>query len=122
MRDNILLLYRGLALEMTSESYTPCTYPSVYKTNPLGQVEPACGVSIAPAYNGTLPTLLFPELSEVEFSKLNVVIVVCGGSKVTLEILEDYKKTYGDDARVVKNFHARRLASEKKDNTVKIVD
>ncbi|KAF4619076.1 hypothetical protein G7Y89_g14772 [Cudoniella acicularis] len=38
-------------------------------------VETACGVSIATAYNGSLRSLLFPELSEEEFAKRNVVIV-----------------------------------------------
>jgi L-serine/L-threonine ammonia-lyase len=75
-------------------------------------VEPACGVSIAPAYNDTLSALLFPKLSEAEFAKVNVVIVVCGGSKVTLQILDEYRMAYGTDERVVKKFHARRLASE----------
>lgn len=51
-----------------------------------------------------------------------MVIVVCGGSKATLQILEDYKKAYENDARVIEKFHARRLASEKKDNTVKKFD
>ena len=57
-------------------------------------VEPACGVSIAPAYNGALSSVLYPELSKEEFGKLNIVIVVCGGSKVTLQILEEYRTEY----------------------------
>ncbi|KAG9244076.1 tryptophan synthase beta subunit-like PLP-dependent enzyme [Calycina marina] len=85
-------------------------------------VEPACGVSVAPAYNDTLAQLLFPELSTEDFSKLNVVIVLCGGSKATLQILEDYRETYGKDARVVKKFHARRLASEAKDAHIERID
>lgn len=59
-------------------------------------VEPACGVSIAPAYNDTLSSLLFPGVSPEEFAKLNIVIVVCGGSKVTLQLLEEYRQTYGN--------------------------
>lgn len=85
-------------------------------------VEPACGVSIAPVYNGSLSTHLFPELSDAEFSKLNIVIIVCGGSKASLQILDEYKKTYGNDARVVKKFHARRFAVEKKENTIREID
>jgi len=85
-------------------------------------VEPACGVSIAPVYNDTLATLLFPELSDAEFSKLNIVIIVCGGSKATLQILDEYKSKYENDARVVKKFHARRISSEKKENTVRKID
>lgn len=77
-------------------------------------VEPACGVSIAPAYNDTLHTLLFPELSDEEFERLNIVIVVCGGSNVTLKILEGYKEKYKIDERVVSKFHSRRLGRREK--------
>jgi L-serine/L-threonine ammonia-lyase len=77
-------------------------------------VEPACGVSIAPAYNDTLHSLLFPDLSDQEFSKLNIVIVVCGGSNVTLKILEGYREKYGNDERVVSKFHSRRLGRREK--------
>lgn len=77
-------------------------------------VEPACGVSIAPAYNDTLHTLLFPELSDEEFERLNIVIVVCGGSNVTLKILEGYREKYGSDERVVSKFHSRRLGRREK--------
>lgn len=76
--------------------------------------EPACGVSIAPAYNDTLSSLLYPNLSADEFSKINVVIVVCGGSKATLQILQEYQDKYGSDERVLQKFHVRRLAAEKK--------
>ncbi|KAH8820073.1 tryptophan synthase beta subunit-like PLP-dependent enzyme [Xylogone sp. PMI_703] len=58
-------------------------------------VEPACGVSIAPAYNGTLASLLFPELDSSEFEKLNIVIVICGGSNVNLDVLEIPQKKSG---------------------------
>jgi L-serine/L-threonine ammonia-lyase len=77
-------------------------------------VEPACGVSIAPAYNDTLHTLLFPELSDEEFSRLNIVIVVCGGSNVTLKILEGYREKYGSDEKAVSKFHSRRLGRREK--------
>jgi L-serine/L-threonine ammonia-lyase len=77
-------------------------------------VEPACGVSIAPAYNDTLHSLLFPELSDQEFSKFNIVIVVCGGSNVTLKILEGYREKYDNDERVVSKFHSRRLGRREK--------
>lgn len=58
-------------------------------------VEPACGVSVAPAYNDTLSELLFPDVDPEEFKKLNVVIVVCGGSKATLQLLQEWKEEYG---------------------------
>lgn len=77
-------------------------------------VEPACGVSVAPAYNDTLSELLFPDVGPEEFKKLNIVIVICGGSKATLQLLEEWKQEYGSDERVLKKFHARRLALEGK--------
>jgi L-serine/L-threonine ammonia-lyase len=75
-------------------------------------VEAACGVSIAPAYNDTLHTLLFPSFSDQQFSQLNIVLVVCGGSNVTLQFLEGYRQKYGKDETVLKKFHKRRLAAE----------
>jgi L-serine/L-threonine ammonia-lyase len=77
-------------------------------------VESACGVSIAPAYNDTLHTLLYPELTDEEFSRLNIIIVACGGSNVTLKVLEGYKEKYGRDERVVSKFHSRRLGTREK--------
>ncbi|KAG0645332.1 L-serine deaminase [Hyphodiscus hymeniophilus] len=60
-------------------------------------VEAACGVNVAPIYTGKLPSILFPELSKEEFGKLNIVVVVCGGSNVTLAILEKYRIGYAKD-------------------------
>lgn len=81
-------------------------------------VEPACAVSIATAYNGKLAEL-YPELTPEEFAKLNVVIVVCGGSKVTLQILEEYRQKYGADEGVLRKFHARKRAEEERKKSVK---
>lgn len=53
-------------------------------------VEPACGVSVALAYDGRLKRLIKGLTKESK-----VVIVVCGGSGVTLEKLADWRKTYG---------------------------
>lgn len=76
-------------------------------------VEAACGVSVAPAYNGTLSSLLFPELSPDDFSKLNIVIIVCGGSNVTLQMLDGYRTKYAKDKTVSKKFHRMRLEAER---------
>ncbi|EKD14107.1 serine family amino acid catabolism- protein [Drepanopeziza brunnea f. sp. 'multigermtubi' MB_m1] len=73
-------------------------------------VEPACGASIAPAYSDTLHALLFPSLSPEEFSQKNIVIVVCGGSNVTLQILQAYQERYGQDHAVLEKFHSRSRA------------
>ena len=53
-------------------------------------VEPACGINVAVCYDGRLKKLL-PHLTK----ESKVVIVVCGGSNVTLEMLCEYRKKYG---------------------------
>ena len=53
-------------------------------------VEPACGVNVALCYDGRLKKLM-PSLRE----ESKVVIVLCGGSNVTLETLVDYRRQYG---------------------------
>ncbi|KAH6662268.1 tryptophan synthase beta subunit-like PLP-dependent enzyme [Halenospora varia] len=70
-------------------------------------VETACGASVAAAYNGSLHSLLFPGLSEEEFSRLKIVIVVCGGSNVSLDVLEGYKSKYGRDEKMLVKFKRR---------------
>ena len=53
-------------------------------------VEPACGVSVALAYDGRLKELLSA------YNKTSrVVIIVCGGSHVTVEKLGEWRKLYG---------------------------
>ena len=52
-------------------------------------VETACGVSVAVCYNGRLRELL-PSLTK----ESKVVVVVCGGSNVTLAMLEGYREIY----------------------------
>jgi len=75
-------------------------------------VESACGASIATAYNDNLRTVLYLELSDEEFEKLNIVVIVCGGSNVTLEILEGYREKYSQDDMVIEKFHSRRKSRQ----------
>jgi L-serine/L-threonine ammonia-lyase len=70
-------------------------------------VEAACGVSIATAYNGIIRRKLGEGCSEEAYAKKNVVIVVCGGSNVTLGVLEKYRETYRNDEKVVEGFAKR---------------
>ena len=70
-------------------------------------IEAACGVSIAPVYNGDLRSVLYGDLGEEEFIRLNVVIVVCGGSAVGLDLLEEWRRTYGEDEEVMRRFEGR---------------
>ena len=53
-------------------------------------VEPACGVSVAVCYDGRLKKLL-PHLAEDS----KVVVIVCGGSDITLESLCGFREQYG---------------------------
>lgn len=53
-------------------------------------VEPACGVNVALCYDGRLKTLL-PELT----AETKVVIVLCGGACVTLEMLIEWREKFG---------------------------
>ena len=54
-------------------------------------VEPACGASVAMAYNPKDLRAVFPGMTPDS----KIVIVVCGGSRICLEELEMYKKKYG---------------------------
>jgi L-serine/L-threonine ammonia-lyase len=56
-------------------------------------VEVACGATVATAWNGMLKKHL--KKDHIEWSDHNIVLIVCGGNGVTLDILEKYKQTYG---------------------------
>ncbi|QSZ29413.1 hypothetical protein DSL72_003927 [Monilinia vaccinii-corymbosi] len=56
-------------------------------------VESACGVSVAVAINGVLRKILEEDGESVEGK--NVVIVVCGGSNISLKTLTEYRETFG---------------------------
>ncbi|KAI0380764.1 pyridoxal-phosphate dependent enzyme [Hypomontagnella monticulosa] len=58
-------------------------------------VEVACGATIATVYNGDLRKAMGEGMSDEEWSRKNVVVIVCGGSNVSLELLETYKEKYG---------------------------
>jgi L-serine/L-threonine ammonia-lyase len=59
-------------------------------------VESACGAALSVAYDGSLKTMLYPQVSNEEYVKKNVVLIVCGGSNITLQILEKYRIEYGE--------------------------
>ncbi|GKT40941.1 L-serine dehydratase [Colletotrichum spaethianum] len=58
-------------------------------------VEISCGATIATVYNGTLRKQLGCDVSDEEWSKKNIVLIVCGGSNVTMEILDGYRAKFG---------------------------
>jgi len=65
-------------------------------------VEVACGATIAMAYNGGLRKHLGGDgLSDEEWANVNVVLVVCGGSNVTFDILNGYKERFGGEGSFV---------------------
>ncbi|KAH0428340.1 hypothetical protein CcaCcLH18_09112 [Colletotrichum camelliae] len=59
-------------------------------------VEVACGATIATVYNGMLRKQLGEGMSDEEWAKQNVVLIVCGGSNITLEMLNGYREKFGD--------------------------
>jgi len=65
-------------------------------------VEVSCGVSIASVYNGQLREKLGKGMSDEEWSEQKIVIIVCGGNIVTLEMLQGYREKYGKMGKMVK--------------------
>ncbi|KKA29520.1 hypothetical protein TD95_001570 [Thielaviopsis punctulata] len=56
-------------------------------------VEPACGATVATVYEGLLEAKLKKE--DKPWEEHNIVLEICGGSGVTLDILAEWRKTYG---------------------------
>lgn len=50
-------------------------------------------MSVAPAINGMLREILEEDGESVEGK--NVVIVICGGSNISLKILQEYRERFG---------------------------
>jgi L-serine/L-threonine ammonia-lyase len=57
-------------------------------------VEVACGATMVTAYNGYLRKYLGKDMSDEEWKEQNIVLVVCGGSNINLELLNKYRETY----------------------------
>lgn len=58
-------------------------------------VEVSCGATVSVAYNGDLRRHLGKGLSDAEWAERNVVLIVCGGSHTTLDMLLKYKEQFG---------------------------
>lgn len=54
-------------------------------------VEPSCGAALAAAYTPGLFAKTFPHLKK----NSNIVMIVCGGSNINFEILEQFKNQFG---------------------------
>lgn len=55
-------------------------------------VEPSCGVTVASVYSNVLPGIL--EQHGCDSRAGPIVLIVCGGSDVTVETLLNYKQKY----------------------------
>ncbi|KAI1351810.1 tryptophan synthase beta subunit-like PLP-dependent enzyme [Xylaria sp. FL0043] len=60
-------------------------------------VEVACGAALASAYNSRaiLRAAVAPDADDERWAKTNVVLVVCGGSGISLELLAKYRERFG---------------------------
>ncbi|KAI0977496.1 tryptophan synthase beta subunit-like PLP-dependent enzyme [Xylaria arbuscula] len=61
-------------------------------------VEVSCGATLAGAYDtrGVLRAALAPDgIDDESWARMNVVLVVCGGSSITLDSLGEYRKQFG---------------------------
>lgn len=63
-------------------------------------VEVSCGASLAVCYGGELRRRLGSALSDDEWAARNVVLEVCGGAGVTLDVLATYRDKYGKEASI----------------------
>jgi L-serine/L-threonine ammonia-lyase len=57
-------------------------------------VEVACGATIATVYNGELRRQLGKTKTDEDWANMNVVLVVCGGSNINLDLLQQYREKY----------------------------
>lgn len=58
-------------------------------------VESACGATIATVYNGDLKRYLGNHLPDKTWARSNIVVIVCGGSNISLDMLQKYKVQFG---------------------------
>jgi L-serine/L-threonine ammonia-lyase len=63
-------------------------------------VEVSCGAALATVYKGDLRERLGRHLTDDEWAQKNIVIIVCGGSGVTLGILDQYVREYGSKTTI----------------------
>ncbi|KAI1154319.1 tryptophan synthase beta subunit-like PLP-dependent enzyme [Nemania diffusa] len=60
-------------------------------------VEVACGATLASAYSSRalLRAALAPDADDRQWARANVVLVVCGGSNISMDMLAKYREKYG---------------------------
>ena len=55
-------------------------------------VSPACGAALAAVYGGVISEL--QKAGKLPQTMSNVVVVVCGGNEVSLELIQSWKETF----------------------------
>ncbi|TGJ86508.1 hypothetical protein E0Z10_g2206, partial [Xylaria hypoxylon] len=60
-------------------------------------VEVACGATLSSAYNSQalLRAALAPDTPDEIWAKTNIVLVVCGGSNISMDLLAKYREKFG---------------------------
>ncbi|KAL7793424.1 tryptophan synthase beta subunit-like PLP-dependent enzyme [Trichoderma afarasin] len=58
-------------------------------------VEISCGAALATVYRGDLRDRLGKGLPDAQWAEKNIVMIVCGGSGVSLRTLDQYREEYG---------------------------
>lgn len=58
-------------------------------------VEVSCGAALATVYRGDLRERLGKGLTDAQWAEKNIVVIVCGGSGVSLRTLDQYREEYG---------------------------
>lgn len=56
-------------------------------------VSPACGAALAAVYEGIISDL--QKAHKLPLSLSNVVVVVCGGNEVSLELIQSWRESFG---------------------------
>ncbi|KAK5076936.1 catabolic L-serine/threonine dehydratase [Lithohypha guttulata] len=82
------------AINMVIEDAEACASAWRFADDERILVEPACGASIALAYDGRLEKYLKAFSPETK-----VVIIVCGGSRIDLKTMDQYKQQFGARAK-----------------------
>lgn len=60
-------------------------------------VEPACGAALAPVYVDKLRQELYCHKSDENYLEKNIVIIVCGGSAISFDLLHSYRQMFFAD-------------------------
>jgi L-serine/L-threonine ammonia-lyase len=89
-----LLMYQG-GINTLALSDAEAAFGSVsFAEDERMLIEISCGVSIATAYGRQLRQEFGSRMSEAEWAAKRIVIIVCGGNNVTLELMDIHREKY----------------------------